>query len=74
MKMNLQRLEKDLEKYKEHAQFEKNTEYQTAVEHIQEIINNYDEAEAIEILDRMAWMIRRETTAFITEQHSKEEK
>lgn len=68
MKMNLQRLEKDLGTYEEHAQMEKNTEYQTAVEHIQEIINNYDEAEAVEILDRMAWMIRRETTTFITEQ------
>lgn len=73
MKMNLQRLEKDLGMYEEHAQMEKNTEYQTAVEHIQEIINNYDEAEAVEILDRMAWMIRRETTTFITEQHSEEE-
>lgn len=68
MKMNLQRLEKDLGMYEEHAQMEKNTEYQTAVEHIQEIINNYDEAEAVEILDRMAWMIRRETTTFNTEQ------
>ena len=74
MKMNLQRLEKDLGMYEEHAQMEKNTEYQTAVEHIQEIINNYDEAEAVEILDRMAWMVRRETTAFITEQNSEEEK
>ena len=74
MKMNLQRLQIDLGMYEEHAQFEKDTEYQTAVEHIQEIINNYDTEEAEVILDRIAWMVRRETTKFTTEQHSEEEK
>lgn len=73
MKMNLQRLQIDLEMYEEHAQFEKDTEYQTAVEHIQEILNNYDAEEAEVILDRIAWMVRRETTKFITEQHEWED-
>lgn len=74
MKMNLQRLQKDLGMYEEHAQSDKDTEYQTAVEYIQEIINNYEAEEAEVILDRIAWMVRRETTTFTTEQHSEEEK
>ena len=73
MKMNLQRLQIDLEMYKEHAQFEKDTEYQTAVEVIQEILNNYGAEEAEVILDRIAWMVRRETTKFVIEQHEWED-
>lgn len=61
-KINLKRLQNDLEDYRVHAKEKENNEYQTAVEYIQEIINNFDEEEAIEILDRVAWMVRRETT------------
>lgn len=73
MKMNLQRLQIDLDMYEEHAQLEKDTRYQTAVEIIQETINNFEAEEAEVILDRIAWMVRRETTKFNTEQHEWEE-
>lgn len=70
MKINLKRLQKDLEDYKEHAKEKESNEYQTAVEYIQEIINNFDEEEAVEILDRVAWMVRRETTKSSFDTHS----
>lgn len=62
MEMNLKQLEEDLKGYEAHARFGENTDYQKAVEIIQDIINNYTEEEASEILNRVAWMVRRETT------------
>ena len=73
MKMNLQRLEKDLEMYRNLSHIN-DTAYRTAIDYIHIIINKYGEEEASEILNRIAWMVRRETTTFITEQQSEEEK
>lgn len=70
MRINLKRLQKDLEDYKAHAEEKESMEYQKAVGYIQEVINNFEEEEAIEILDRVAWMVRRETTKSGFDNHS----